>query len=108
MDLEKVAHGQISVERFYGQTYIYIPAAIAETAGGFALTKIVLHYFTKEQLREHEWRIDKGEHQGVSFYMLDLPSVLRPREAEQPEFNKPDSLAQKIQDTYTRKKANTR
>ncbi len=106
MNIEKIAQGENSAERFYGQTYIYIPASLADALGRFALTKIVLQHFSKERLREHNWRIVKGEYQRISFYMLDLPSVLRYEKTEQPDFAVPDSLSQKIQETYARKKKN--
>lgn len=101
MNLDLVAEGKISVEKFFGQTYIYIPQAIGDTIGEVALRDLVLEIFKPvEKLKRHAWSIRQDEYEGVHFYGLNLPSVIIPGQDEQSNWNIPDLFAERIMEEY--------
>ncbi len=104
MDFERVRRGEISVERFKGQTLIYFPEEMVDPIPKFTIRKIVKEYFSAEELRKVKWKFGKYEYDDLKFYYLELPRVIDFGELVQPRFTIPDTIAQRVQAEYERLK----
>ena len=59
--LSIVASGEIGIERFYGQTLVYLPKIIGDRVGRFSITRIALEVFSSEKLRKAGYTCVKVE-----------------------------------------------
>lgn len=102
MNLEIIAKGEISVERFFGQTVIYLPIEMGDSVSRTAIERILLEFFSQERLSKFQWDIYKGVHKGIGFYEIEFPSVLVYKSKKQPEFEIPDRIVERIQEEYSK------
>ncbi len=115
MDLEKFVKAEekneISIERFFGQTILYIPEMIGDVVDGETIGGIVKDYFPTEMLNGfsgESYRSDPKRYgfeiKGNSFYSVEFPSVIN--RADEPSiWYVADDIAEKILDEYRRRKS---
>lgn len=102
MQLEKVANGEISVERFFGQTVVYFPAEIGDKVGEFFFLKSAMELFSKERLAKTRYEFFSGSHEGVDFCQVNLPPVLTFDNGPSPDVALPNRFVDKIMKEYRR------
>lgn len=89
--MEAFSHGKCAVERFWGQTIVYIPPAIALKVGEDNLRLIALEVFGKEKLK-NLYRYYAAD----DYISLELPSVLDFPGPVHKDYDLPDNLVNKI------------
>ncbi len=90
--------GRCVVERFWGQTLIYMPPDWQNSLKDTDITSMVYGVFPKDCLDKFGWNIARGE----NYFFLELPSVLS-LEKNKSDYKKPDILSNKLQ-KYAKKK----
>ncbi|MBI4450681.1 hypothetical protein HY642_01785 [Candidatus Woesearchaeota archaeon] len=86
--------GECAVGRFWGQTHIYLPPAIAQYVCDSRLKRLAAQVFSQERLNKHGF---KDIYRDEECCFLDLPSVLNPDgKGHHPEYDLPQRLAQLI------------
>lgn len=92
MNLEKIVNGEISIEKFWGQTVIYLPADIGDKISKEIIDSILLEFFSKEKLEIYHTYYH-GKLEGIRFYSIEFPGVLINK-----EYDIPDKIVKRIQE----------
>ncbi|MEK6964327.1 MAG: hypothetical protein AABX70_07930 [Nanoarchaeota archaeon] len=109
--IQAVRTRRCNVERFWGQTIIYVSATVGRRIGGQEkLRELVMETFGTEAV-QREKQMGK-RYRTVSYvrnrqdipecYLIETPSVLKegiPPD-QNPDFGKPDTLVERIMDCY--------
>lgn len=92
MNLEKIAKGEISVEMFWGQTVIYLPADIGNKISREIIDSILLEFFSREKLESYNTYF-QGSLEGIRFYSIEFPGILISK-----EYDIPDKIVRRIRE----------
>ncbi|MBI2102329.1 hypothetical protein HYT55_00685 [Candidatus Woesearchaeota archaeon] len=114
MNLEKFREAEerdeISIERFYGQTVLYIPESIGDVVAGETIWGIVKEYFSEDALNGFSGESHKLEPKkygfeisGDYFYSVEFPSVIN-LQGEPSIWTVADDIVAKILEEYQRLK----
>lgn len=92
---EELVQGRCAIQRFWGQTAIYLPIMIGVRVDDETIRKLADEVYTKPVIDKFLYSIYRDNH----FVLFDVPSSLDPRTEDQennPKYRKPDDLVEKI------------
>ncbi|HLC62766.1 MAG TPA: hypothetical protein VJJ21_00430 [Candidatus Nanoarchaeia archaeon] len=95
--IEALAKGECAVERFYGQTVIYIPNLLADRLTKREIKIAAEEIFPPKELERFGWTYWKGK----DYACVELPSVIDELTSPHPRWNHPSRIIDKILEQAT-------
>ena len=95
--IDKIRRGEAGIERFFGQTVIYLPASLVERIGEQRVIESSLEFFPRTADDDYLPRITGPyELEGTQYYIFETDSVFEARGREHPKYFVPDKFVRCI------------